>query len=457
MHEELELPASIDDYIVRGMSRGKRKKNHKLIKRTAGLSMCLVLTLFVAAVKVSPVFAESAAKIPGLKYIVELVQYDKGLTSAIDNDYIQHIGKSDQKMGITFTVEDIIADDSGIIVFYSIENKGNYKNPHISNVKLLNLNGEDLKMGSTFGFSPGQDKIYHGRIDFNTGNEDNIELPQALILKTDIVVDASDSDKEAARQINGEQSDTEFKRDGFEVLKSTWSVPVEVDHSKFTGMVKEYGINQVVQMENQKITFENIKIYPTKCVLTVHFDENNTLQLFNIEDLKLTDETGREWGKTSSGVVSFNPDENSRLLIFQSNYFYNPKKLYITGSSARALDKDKCYFTLDTESKRITYSPFNLLALTDFKLENNNLFFAAEMKKEAFDAYNHFEISNEAFDVKGNKLEITGSGMGNSAETSYVSYNLKLTPGFKGLINFKIYDYPNRIKGNFKVEIPVER
>ena len=457
MRDNMELPVSIDDYIVKGMRRGKNRKNHMLVKRTAGIAACMALVLFIVGVRVSPVFAAGAAKIPGLKYIVELVQYDEGLTSAINNDYIQHIGRSDEKQGIVLTVDDIIADNSGIIVFYSIENNSNYKSPHISNVKLLDSSGKDLKIGSTYGLSPSQEKVYHGRIDFNTDNEADGVLPESVILKTDIAVDAGVSGEETAGRISGEQSGSNFVRDSFKVLKDTWNVPVEIDRAKFTGEVKEYEINQEVQVENQKIIFKNIKIYPTKCVLSVSFDKNNTMQLFTLEDLKLADETGREWGKASSGIVSFNPDENSRLLIFQSNYFYNPKKLYITGGSIRALDKDKCYFTLDTENKKITYSPFDILSLTDFKLENGALFFEANVKKGTGDTQNHFGISYEALDANGTRLEVTGSGTATSSEANYISYNLKLAPGFKGPITFKIYDYPNWIKGNFRVEVPLKR
>lgn len=456
MHDNIDIPDIIDDYIAKGIKKGKRTKSNRMIKRTTTAVTCLIIMFLLVGIRVSPVMAANVAKIPGLKYIVELVRFDKGLTSAIENDYIQHVEKSDEKMGVVFTVKDIIADNSGIIVFYSIENKGGYKWPHIADIKVLDPTGKDLEMSSSFGYGPTEDIIYEGQVDFHIVNENNgiVEMPDTISLQTKIAVN-KDADSNNSKAVNAENVTENQGAVVDTVLDEVWIVEFAIDKSKFSGIEKVYTINQKVEVEGQKILFENIRIYPTKSILKVSFDEANSKRIFAFEDLKLVDENGREWGRINNGITGSFPDENSQTLNFQSNYFYKPKKLYLTGNSIRALDKDKCYFTVDTDMQQII-TPYNLLTIKDINLNNKRLALSMEIKKDIADNNFSYDISNEVFDVNGNKINIISSGMGSTTDKSYINYELKLPENFKGPIKFKLHNYPTKIKDDFKVKIPLD-
>lgn len=465
MYDRINLPDSIDEYVARGIKKGRKLKKRQLFKRTTGAMISIILVIFVFGIRVSPVFAANVAKIPGLKYIVELISLDKGLTSAVDNNYIQNINQSLEKNGIKFTVRDIIADNSGIIIFYNLDNKTDFVHPYFQDLKLLDESRNELKMSSSYGLG-GSSKNFDGKLEFYVVNENNElgvnpqnnitqsdELPDKVILQFKISVDVPKNNAEL-EPVKDNKGFSEPQNNS-KALDGIYEFPITIDKSKFSSMEKVYKIGRSVEIEGQKIYFDEIKTYPIKSILSISFDKSNSMRIFSFDDLKLIDETGQEWGRITNGMSGSYPGEESQKLNFQSNYFNKPKKLYITGSSAQALDKEKCFFTLDIKNKKII-SPYDLLTLTDLSLEKDKLFFEANIKKDISDIHRSYQISNEAVDANGNKLEIVSEGMSSGEQISGMDYSIKLSKDFKGPITFKINGYPTRIKGGFKVEIPLE-
>ncbi|MDF2987953.1 MAG: hypothetical protein K0R50_3463 [Eubacterium sp.] len=430
MFENIEIPENIDEYIKKGLEKGSTKKFTKRLKRVLGVFICILITVFIAGIRVSPAFAFNVAKIPGLNYLVEFVSMDKGLKAAVDHEYFLNIGKSVEKQNIKLTVKDVIVDNSGIIAFYSLENKGDHVSPRIRAAKLTDAEGKDLEMSSSYFFTPNDGKVFEGKLEFYT-NDDQKEIPENVVLKAQMIEEGK-------------------------ALSGTWEIPFSIDKSRLPGAEKVYAINKTIEIEGQKINFENIKIYPIKSILTISLDKSNSKKIFAFDDLKLIDDNGEEWERVNSGFTGSNPGDDYQTLNFQSNYFYRPKELYIMGSSIRALDKDKCYFTVDTEKRKISYSPYDLISLTDFIISKEKLSLEAVINKEAKDISNNFQISNEAYDSRGKKLEILEQGMGRAENKSYVNYTFKLEHDFKGPVILKICDYPSRIKGDFKIKIPLK-
>ncbi len=456
--ENIKLPENIDDYIYRGIKRGKTRRSSRIIKHTTGVVMCLALTLFIASILVSPVMASNVSKIPGLKYIVELVRSDKGLLSAIDNDYIQNIDKSCEKLGIKLTIKDIIADNNGIIVFYSIENNSSYKSPQIWDYKLLNEDGEQLKMNASSDYIPTDDAMYEGKIEFsNDETNESSNIPDVVILQTNIAVKKPLSSENDTKQQN---LNLLFAENGSkEILNDIWEVASPIDQTNFTEQEKVYKIEQSVEVEGQKILFEDIKIYPTESILSISFDKTNTKELLSFEDLKIIDENGKELNRKDNGIIG-SSSEFSKKLYFQSNYFENTKELYITGNLIKALDKKDAYFIIDTQQKQITYLPNNLLSITELFIEDKLLSFQAELPKELGNS--GFEINKDVFidpdgnEHKGEIPEMSSSDKPNHNDRPrYRNYSYVLNDK-KGPVKFNITDYPCRIKGAFKVRITLD-
>ncbi|WP_336775990.1 DUF4179 domain-containing protein [Paenibacillus sp. MMO-58] len=301
--EDIPIPSEIDAKIWSGIRAGRQRRRRRVFSRVAAYTACLLLVVSVASVRFSPEVAAYVGEIPGLKPLVELIHYDKGLELAINNDFMQPIGLSNVQDGIKMTIDGIIADESRIIVFYTLENVDGQKS--VVNLQKVALpNNKDISI--SHGFSAVNDdwKNIQGTIDFYPN--DAGEFPDTLNLKLGI----------------NKVTETATKN-------TEWNFSIPVDKAKFEGMKETYEINQTVRVEGQQITFGKMTVHPTRIELEVAYDAANTKKLFYFDDLRLEDEKGETFGTISNGVTGSNISENSQILYFQSNYFRKPEHLYL--------------------------------------------------------------------------------------------------------------------------------
>ena len=98
-------------------------KKRPYVKRgvwSAIVAAVLLITL-VTSIRVIPAFADVVASIPGMEKIVALIQDNKGLQAAIDNEYYQLLNHSIDKDGVTLTLDGAIADEQEMILFYTVK------------------------------------------------------------------------------------------------------------------------------------------------------------------------------------------------------------------------------------------------------------------------------------------------------------------------------------------------
>ena len=55
--------------------------------------------------------ANAVASIPGMEKFVDFIRDDKGLASAIENEYYQELNISSEKEGVTLTLDGVLADE----------------------------------------------------------------------------------------------------------------------------------------------------------------------------------------------------------------------------------------------------------------------------------------------------------------------------------------------------------
>ena len=55
-------------------------------------------------------------------------------------------------------------------------------------------------------------------------------------------------------------------------------------------------------VDGQRINVKQAILYPTRLVLDIEYDRNNTKKIFGIRDLHLVDEQGRAWRTDSSSI-----------------------------------------------------------------------------------------------------------------------------------------------------------
>ncbi|MFA6709527.1 MAG: DUF4179 domain-containing protein, partial [Fusobacterium sp.] len=158
-------PDNIDEYVKKGLALGIKKKRKSQIKKFSNIAAALILVIFISSIRAIPTFAEFVTRIPGLEYIVKFINYDKGLKSAIENNFIQHINSYVTHEGLTVTIKDAIIDSSKGIIFYSIENKGSHHFVNLENMKFMDEKGEQLKAGVSWGGAINKDMALEKMLD----------------------------------------------------------------------------------------------------------------------------------------------------------------------------------------------------------------------------------------------------------------------------------------------------
>lgn len=437
-------PGCIDDYIKRGIKLGQVKKKKNKIRIFANVAALIIFVILSASIRISPVFASYISKVPGLQYLVDLIHFDKGISDAVENDFIQNINMSQEHEGLVFTVKDMIIDNSKCILFYSIKNKTDHKFVNIVDIKLKDENGKDVIAVSNLDLFVNKNmmdqKELLGKVDFNFSNEETI-IPERLF----IVVKLQD-----------EYTDGPIAHDKRNILASTWTYNIPIDKEKIETMKVVYNLNQSFKIEGQKVFFKTVTITPTQIAAEIEYDKSNSKKILGYDDIEIINESGEKWATIMNGVSGTRKDDDHQTLFFQSNYFTNPKELYIRGSSIKALDKDKLKVIVDVDKKVLLKSPDDKLTLKsvvtavgngtslEFGLLRDKLMY----KNRGYSVFGDFEDSNgNIFSPK------TISARTSDDPNQSIIFNISTESKFKNPISLTIFDYPARIKGDFKVQI----
>lgn len=430
--EDIEVPEiQLDAAIAAGISKGKKKKKKNLLFMRTFASAAILIFAFTAMLRTSETFASYVTLIPGMEKIVELVRYDKGLTAAVENDFAQKIGVSDEHDGIKITLDSVIVDEQMMVLFYKIDSSGGHKEISIENLRLTDHEGNNLEE-TVFSFggwdSQNNDDLLQARYEFYGTN-----LPENLKLSIKLA---------EGRAENGQP---------LNLLADTWVLPFSIDKDAFKNKKEIFEVNETVEFEGQKITVKKVSIYPTRIGVTIHFDEENSKQIFGFNDLRLMDETGEEWAAINNGTIISHSEENTKEFYLQSNYFKKPKELYLRFNSVRALDKKELDIILDPDKLEILKAPSDG-RLMKVSREENDLMLTFQNGSEN----GHVNISfDQAVDQTGEKIGDGSQGVRYSMEGGPIDI---LFPYFKegaapGPISLKIHDYPSQIKGEANIKL----
>lgn len=454
-YDEIQIPDNIDDFIKSGIEKGENLKNKPNKNKFFKVAACISLILFLTCIRVSSTFASYLSNVPGLSYIVRLVNYDKGLQSAINNNFMQHIGAYDEKHGIKFTVNDVIIDEQRMIIFYSIENKNKDGFVNLYKFNITGNNNEYLDF-STSNVKLERKDIENKNLSFgriNISFDEQEKIPDSYIIKLAII-----------KSKNEDYTMMEKRKESTNILDNSqiykdFMVKFSVDKSKFQNMKKNYIINKTVEIENQRITFTNAVISPTRIAVKIKFDPSNTKKILKFDDLKLVDQNGNLYGHITNGISSTTVSSDNGIeykqIYFESNYFENPKSLFITFSSIEAVDKDKTKVKIDLDNKKIISKPDNNLILNNIIENDKSIFIDYSIKTNSeFDKNRISQIFGKNFEDSNGNIYYIKDWKIKKNEDSEKGVTIEIpNENYKNPIIFTINDYPSRIKGNVKIKI----
>lgn len=431
--ENIEVPElQLDEAIAAGISKGKRKRKKNLLFMRTFASAAILIFAFTAMLRTSETFASYVTLVPGMEKIVELVRFDKGLTAAVENDFAQKIGVSDEHDGIKVTLDSVIVDEQMMVLFYKLESSGAKKDLTIEKFLLTDSEGQNIEE-TVFSYydsfeAHNKEQMYTATYEFYNDN-----LPEDLELSIELAEGKIDDIKPSNK------------------LDHTWVLPFSIDKDAFKDKKEIYEVNETVEFEGQKITVEKVSIYPTRIGIIARFDKENTRHIFGFNDLRIVDETGEEWAAINNGTIASHKDESTKEFFLQSNYFKKPKELYLRFNSLRAVDKDEVEIIVDPENMKVLKAPSDGRLLKIDREENLLMLTFQRDSKEG-----HTNISfDQAVDSNGDEI---GDG---SASFRWSTNELPvdiLIPYFgegaaPGPITLKLNDYPATIKGEANIRL----
>lgn len=410
---------SLDKAIMAGFDRAKTEKR-KLNRKRKGfysfLAAAILLIGLFSTIRVSPAFANYISGIPGMEKIVELIRDDKGRMAAVEHQYYQEIGVSEKNGGMQVTIDGAISDEMGIVLFYTLESDMKIKEVKIDKLNIKAQNGTPLDEAS-ISFQSGHysdegERSFSGKIDY---------FFEAPLTTKAYVVDL---------EVEGKQ----------------FSLPFTLN--EFKGK-KEYLLNQTLELEGEKINIEKVTIYPLRAAVHLKMDPKNKKQILYLDDLRLVDENNEVWGGISNGITQSGDKDSEQEIYLQSNYFKEPKELYLVLNNAQAVEKDNATVIVDTEKLEILKQPAGN-NLDNVRKENGQLVFDLRTER----AFNYF-IFSKAMDAQGKEIEISSTSMSsfNEEGISRMGINLPEITGPQNPITIELTFYPQWIKGKDKIKV----
>ncbi len=455
----------IDEAIDVGIRRGQaesRRRRLRFRRRIGGAAAaCLLLLACVFSILVSPAFAAIVRDIPGFEKFVDLIRHtqDPGIGLALDNDFVQKIGISDEHDGIRLTVQGIIADDSRMVLFYETELPAKDSNVRLGAPMLTDIYGTGLPVSMSYQYPEddvqqiGEMVIRRGVVDINLGKDE--VFPDEMIWQSKLELVRKSGPNEPKMERAGREGSAETDiRDSDEVV---FQVRFRIDREKFAGLQQEYPLYQTIEVEGQKITFAKAVVSPLRVSLYLDYDEANSMQIFGPGDIRLIDDQGTEWKQYLGNMVKDHP-----VYHFVSPYFNQPKSLHIEGSWFRALDRNKMQVKVDTAKREVLQAPDNRLSLHDVVRGAADTKLDFELRDVAEEDYMMYTLFESEFrDADGHAHKMADRGGTVTTTSSFEAggrnqqhaYYYIDNEDYKQPLTLTIYSYPQYIRQSYSIRI----
>ncbi len=330
--KEIKAPESLYDFanqvpdIVKSMKLETpiRSNRNNRTKKTifATISAFACSALFMFGVNQSTTFANYVDKIPVLSQLSELLKVDREVEKAVDNGFLQEVSKSSEDQGITFTIDNVIADSKRTFVFFHIKldtNKWNIDEVNMVNFKVTDetfFRMKDRKDSKLLSRHISIDSVDHTKL---TGWMEIISTDPTMSIPNNINLSINSfivTKSNKIETIVGEW-DVSFQRDA----NNMNSKPIE-----YKG--KEFSIN--VGSRKLNLNIDYTKVYPTITEMSINLKTKINEGI--LYEYHLENENGKVYKHIEDGILT---DTGDTLPQFESSYFDQPQKLFLVIAKVR--------------------------------------------------------------------------------------------------------------------------
>ncbi|WP_431807411.1 DUF4179 domain-containing protein [Lysinibacillus sphaericus] len=307
--------------VLRKVQREKRTK-----KRMASVAIVFLCCLsLLLSIRVSPTVASYIAKIPGLDAIVSAVVRDKGIKDIVEHKYYEEINKTQTKDGLSLTLQGVIADQSGFVLYYDADASFEL---NLEEVQLFQ-GDDEIKCGCSFTMGGGNQAFISSSVEYS------FSKPMAYTSRDFTAV---------FRFKDKNQGEIE--------MTIPFSLQNEIAEEKV------FIANRTVEVESQKFTITKIRRTPLKLALDIEVDKTNTMQILALDDIAVVTESGeRRESIRSSHSMNGDIRDGKYTLYLQSNYFDNPQSLTVLIGAVQAVPKGEDFIEVDFGRQEVLSKP----------------------------------------------------------------------------------------------------
>lgn len=391
----------------------KEQRTRRRIWQTVGVAVLFCLA-FVTGIPVSPAFANTVAKLPGFEQIVERIAYSKSVEDILANDYFEELMISETKNDLTLTVVGVIADETGMIVSYSLESPSDIAYLSMPEIELLHHN-EGIKAGVSTKWA---------------GRESTKSI------QSEIIVTASEP-------INYINKDFMINMVFDDPHQTSFSIPFTLE--KPIVPTKVYELNEVAVFEGQEILLKQLAISPLRAEVKMELAESNDMQILAIGAMKLLDENGEEWGAITSNVVGMgNLRDGNYSYFMESNYFREPKALTLVLEEVRALPKGKDFIEVDFSVSELVNNPSNASNIA--------------VQKSGIEVISYRDEGNaqvrfdQVMDATGKEFYMSGQWWSQDDDYEKATYFYEVED-MQNPVKLYFGDYPHYLEGSLEISI----
>ena len=332
---ELEqTPEILDTSVDRAIWRSRAvKRRRKILGIPAGTMAACFLT-FVLLVNLVPTFAYACGGVPLLRELAKAVALSPSLSAAVENEYVQPIGLSQTKNGITAAVEYVIVDQKQVNIFFTLNGEG-YESLS-AELPEFTPRQDCSVLGAGFRQPPGT--LLDVTMDY--GDQD---VPEGFTMTFAVTGEregASEASSPAApeRAYEDEMLSPEPETDEEILAEFTFELTFD---PQFTAKGEILSVDQTFVMDGQTFTVTQAEVYPTHVRINVEGAETNTAWLKGL-DFYLENEDGRRFESISNGVTASGDPETPAMVSYrlESPYFSHSDHLTLHITGAEWLEKE---------------------------------------------------------------------------------------------------------------------
>ena len=350
-NESFKYPENLSGVELRFKNRIMKEKRNKktLLSSITDLAASI---LFILLINTNPAFANAVAELPVIGKLAEYVKFDKSLSMAIENEYVQEVNLVAWDGNNRLFLPYVIADEKKLVLFFQMPEEFKQEQNQWINIFLKNMKNSDTgEKVEGYGYSTSGLSLEGREQNFGFIMQDyhftEGKLPKSIDIEVEVKIENILSSEEAVKSENpyDVKSNSSFETMGI------FSFHIELEDFVEP---KIYEINEKHTILGQNIIVEDMKVYPTGTEVNFSFPDENSALIKGL-DLEMVQDDNKTLKVNSNGISATYDTDNTWMRVFiESNYFDTPKKQELLIKGVRLLDKSKEFITVDIDKKTIT-------------------------------------------------------------------------------------------------------